>query len=534
MSAAPVVDLLPISLVAHHVFCPRRAWLEAAGERTDTAQMAAGTVAHRATDDASTNREGVLRGVEVTSDRLGVVGRCDTVEVARDGSLTVVEYKATPVRRRPELTEAMTVQVLLQVAALRDMGHAVSDHCVYFTGHKVRVHVPETPTTIRMAEAAVRAAAATLERSDAPPALEDDPRCGGCSHAGVCLPDERRLEPVRRRIVVSDPDTQVLHLSTPGSHASTRDGRLLVRHRGEQVVTVPLERVQAVVVHGNVDLTGGLLRELLWRGLPVVFATGGGRVVGWAASAWGPNGATRVRQHVTSAEGRLDLAREFAAAKIANQATLLRRLGATPATVISMRKLARMAQLACSLGELLGYEGDAAAAYFESFPTMLKGPALGFRSGFAGRSRRPARDPVNAALNYAYALLLGDVLRAILAAGLDPHAGFLHSSNRNKPALALDLCEEFRAPVADSAVIGAFNNGELASSDFTDVLGSTTLRPDGRKSLIAAYERRASGVFRHPTFEYNVTWRRAMEVQARLLLGVLDGTQASYRGVRVR
>jgi CRISPR-associated protein Cas1 len=527
-------EQLTIGLVAHHVFCPRRAWLEAVGERTDSAQIAVGSLAHRTTDDPSTGREGVLRGVEVASERLGIVGRCDTVETNPDGSVTVVEYKATPVRRRPELTEAMVVQVLLQVMALEEMGHVVSGQYVYFTGHRIRVPVPRNATTIRRAEDAVMTTVATLARRTAPPPLEDDPRCTACSHAGVCLPDERKLEPVRRRIVVSDPDTQVLHLSTPGSRASTRGGRLLVHHQGEALASIPLERVQAVVVHGNVDLTGGLLRELLSRDAPVVFTTGTGRVVGWATTAWGPNGASRVRQHVASANGRLDLAREFVAAKITNQATLLRRLGTAPTTVATMRRLARTAHSAGSLDQLLGYEGEAAAAYFQAFPTMLKGPAIDLRSLFVTRTRRPARDPVNAALNYAYALLLGDVVRAILATGLDPHAGFLHSSNRNKPALALDLSEEFRAPVADSTVVGAFNNGELSSSDFANALGITTLRPSGRRSLIATYERRVTGTFRHPTFDYVVTWRRAMEIQARLVLGVLDGTQPRYRGIRVR
>lgn len=76
---------------------------------------------------------------------------------------------------------------------------------------------------------------------------------------------------------------------------------------------------------------------------------------------------------------------------------------------------------------------------------------------------------MNAALNFSYALLVGDVLRAVLACGLDPHAGFLHSSERNKPALVLDLCEEFRAPIADSVVLGVFNNGELQVGSFSDV-----------------------------------------------------------------
>jgi CRISPR-associated protein Cas1 len=146
-------------------------------------------------------------------------------------------------------------------------------------------------------------------------------------------------------------------------------------------------------------------------------------------------------------------------------------------------------------------------------------------AGFRTRTRRPATDPVNAALNFCYGLLVSDVIRAILACGMDPHAGFLHSQERNKPALALDLCEEFRAPVADSVVIGAFNSS---------VLEAVSLRDKGRKQLIAAYERRVAQEFRHPTFGYSVTWRRAMEIQARMVLGVVDGTQPGYKAVRIR
>ncbi len=153
---------------------------------------------------------------------------------------------------------------------------------------------------------------------------------------------------------------------------------------------------------------------------------------------------------------------------------------------------------------------------------------------FDGRSRRPARDPINAAINYAYGLLVADIIRAVVARGLDPHAGFLHSSGRNKPALALDLAEEFRAPVADSVVIGAFNNGEIKAADFSDITGSTRLRERGRTALITAYERRITTRFRHPLFGYEVTWRRAMEIQARLVLGVIDGTQPGYKGILTR
>lgn len=83
-------------------------------------------------------------------------------------------------------------------------------------------------------------------------------------------------------------------------------------------------------------------------------------------------------------------------------------------------------------------------------------------------------------------------------------------------------------------VLGAFNNGELKTSSFSDVLGVVNLRETGRRALISAYERRVETTFRHPLFGYSLTWRRAMEVQARLVLGVIDGTQDSYVGIRTR
>lgn len=137
-------------------------------------------------------------------------------------------------------------------------------------------------------------------------------------------------------------------------------------------------------------------------------------------------------------------------------------------------------------------------------------------------------------LNYAYGMLASDCIRAVMSCGLDPHAGFLHSSNRNKPALALDLMEEFRAPIADSVVINAINNKEVKPDDFDSSLGTTRLKEKARRAVIAGYERRIQTEFRHPLFEYSVTWRRAIEVQARQVLGVLDGTQTRYAGIRVR
>jgi len=204
----------------------------------------------------------------------------------------------------------------------------------------------------------------------------------------VCLPDERAFTEVRRRVLVADPDTQVLHLTTPGARAAVRAGRIRVHQRDQELASVPLERVLALVLHGNVDASTGLLRELLWRQIPVLWCSSSGRVIGWAVSARSPNGPGRVRQHVASDHGHLGLAREFVSAKIGNQATMLRRHGSAPEAVTILRQLQRRATAAHSITELFGIEGDAAARYFDNFATMLAPRLRDQRTlGFTTRSR---------------------------------------------------------------------------------------------------------------------------------------------------
>ena len=94
--------------------------------------------------------------------------------------------------------------------------------------------------------------------------------------------------------------------------------------------------------------------------------------------------------------------------------------------------------------------------------------------------------------------------------------------------------EEFRAPVADSVVQTVINNGEINARGFTDVLGSVRMTDDTRKAVIKAYERRMATEIIHPIFKYKASWRRTVEIQARMILGYLDGSQKEYRGIRIR
>lgn len=196
--------------------------------------------------------------------------------------------------------------------------------------------------------------------------------------------------------------------------------------------------------------------------------------------------------------------------------------------------LAKAAEAERSLASLLGLEGTAARIYFHHFASLLHGEGDLGETDFAGRNRRPPRDPVNALLSFVYALLIKDMTVALLAAGLDPFVGVYHRPRFGRPALALDLAEEFRPLVGDSTVLTAINNGEVTERDFVRRTGAVALSKRGRKAVIASYERRMSAELMHPVFKYRASYRRSVEIQARLLAATLVGDAPAYRPLTTR
>jgi CRISPR-associated protein Cas1 len=199
-----------------------------------------------------------------------------------------------------------------------------------------------------------------------------------------------------------------------------------------------------------------------------------------------------------------------------------------------MKQLSEEAANASSQATLLGIEGTAARLYFEQFAGMLK-PEEGDELpafDFAGRNRRPPRDPVNALLSFAYSLLTKDLTIVCHAVGFDPFVGFYHQPRFGRPALALDLMEGFRPLVADSSVLSAVNTRMVTPRDFVQVGRAVSLTPAGRKALLRAYEQRMDTLVTHPVFGYRVSYRHVLEIQARLLARVVTGEVSRYPGVR--
>jgi CRISPR-associated protein Cas1 len=219
------------------------------------------------------------------------------------------------------------------------------------------------------------------------------------------------------------------------------------------------------------------------------------------------------------------------AGKIRNCRVLLRRHGGEAATrrVSQLAALADKAEQAEDAASLLGIEGTAARLYFETFPSLLSAADRLPGPSFTGlRNRRPPTDAVNCLLSFCYGLLAKETLAACLVVGFDPYIGLYHRPRFGRPALALDLAEEFRPLLADSTVLTCVNNREIAPSDFVVRAGAVALTAGGRKAVIRAWERRMTTEVRHPLFGYQVSYRRAVELQARMLAARLTGELSVY------
>jgi len=299
-------------------------------------------------------------------------------------------------------------------------------------------------------------------------------------------------------------------------------------------------------------LTAAALQGLCWAEKPIAHFSFGGWFYGLTQGLGLKNVFLRRDQFrcADDAAFGLRVARDLVASKIRNQRTLVQRNHVEPPPLVLQRlkRLAQRAQDAAAMDELLGLEGSAARLYFEYFSGMLKveedgeppfvpphagGEGL-MKFDFNGRNRRPPRDPVNALLSFAYSLLTKDLTIICHSIGFDPFIGFYHQPRFGRPALALDLMEGFRPLVADSAVLSAVNTRMVSATDFIRVGDAVALTPAGRKGFIRAYEQRIDTLVTHPLFGYRVSYRRVMEIQARLLARVVTGELTSYRGFETR
>jgi len=296
---------------------------------------------------------------------------------------------------------------------------------------------------------------------------------------------------------VDEPTRRVLYLAMQGAHARMEAGRIIVASaQEEELLDVPSGLVERIVCFGAIGISAGLRSWALTSDVDMVFLSRRGSYLGHAWPAGSSQRIARLRAQLSFAgdDTRLmPFARAVVEAKVRKQIVLLQRFARRDNAEAVMAKVEQMNGVLAMLGdcgtrdEVMGIEGAAAREYFAALEQIVPEDM-----SFTGRSRQPPEDVVNAALSYGYAIILGEAVSALCAAGLDPAIGFLHAEQDRRPSLALDLMEEFRPLIVDQVVIAAARKAELRPEHgHREEAGhGVLLTKAGREILVAAYERR--------------------------------------------
>ena len=485
------------------------------------------------------------RSLRLESAHLKLVAVVDVLEV--EGNVaTPVDYKKSVAPDLPEgAYEPERVQICAQGLLLREAGFTCNEGVLWFAGSRRRVTIAFDEVLVQRTLQLLLDCRVMADGGKMPLPLVDSPKCPRCSLVSLCLPDETNLlirEPLEsepagppRLLLAPRPESLPLHIVEPGARLGKRGDRLVIELKEEKLGEVRLKDVSQVCLYGPVQVSAQCLHELFDREIPVCYFSTGGWFRGMAQSLPHKNIELRIRQFALAAEptAALKLARQFVSGKIRNGRTLLRRNRDDESGQVldQLNQSAKSAEAAESIATLLGIEGMAAKRYFAEFATLLK-EERGFT--FDGRNRRPPTDPVNAVLSFVYAMLARELTVACIAAGLDPYLGFLHQPRYGRPALALDLAEEFRPILADSVVLSLFNTGEVKPEHFVRRGPAIAMTPPGKKAVISGWERRLNSDVIHPVFGYTISYRRVIAVQARLLGRVLLGELNDYPAFKTR
>lgn len=561
-------ECVPARMLNEFCYCPRLAYLEwVQSEFATNAYVEDGRFAHRRIDKPSgpslapcpeqqeDDAPVAVRSMTLSAPGVGLVAKMDLVEFD-DGEHSrraiPIDYKRG---KQPDIPEGAwepeRVQLCAQGLILREHGFEVPHGIIYFVASRQRVQIDFDRTLKERTLKQLSAMRAMADTGVIPEPLDDSPKCPHCSLVGICLPDETNYlrtkleedgepgtEP--RRLIPARDDALPVYVQKQGGFVGKSGERLVVKFNGQKLAESRLFETSQLNLMGRVQVSTDVIRELCTRNIPIAYFSMGGWFYGFVQGLPHKNVELRQAQYRTADDPTrsLTLARSFVATKILNCRILLRR-NAEESPDEALKELKRLANLASSgatTETLLGIEGAAAKVYFQAFTSMLKGePSDGIPSfSLEGRNRRPPRDPVNALLSFAYAMLTKEMTVTLAGVGLDPFLGFFHRPRYGRPSLALDVIEEFRPLLADSTVITAINKGVVSPRDFIYSGHGVALKDGAKKAFIQAYEKRLDQLVRHPLFGYQVSYRRVLNIQARLLSRYLTGEVDAYPGFTTR
>jgi CRISP-associated protein Cas1 len=331
----------------------------------------------------------------------------------------------------------------------------------------------------------------------------------------------------------------VLYLVNPELYVARDHLTLRIEENREVKLSVPLHHVESICVFGPITLSAGALGLCREHGVAVNYLSENGYFIAQLRGI--PDTSVTLRRaHFRAADVPdtcVRIARNLVAGKIQNARNSLLR-GARESEISNLKsQISEAADQLCrvllsladqtNLDAVRGNEGIAAQVYFASFGGLLKQQHEDF--AFTTRNRRPPRDRINCLLSFLYALVRHDCSAALTSIGLDPFVGFLHAERANRPALALDLMEEFRPWLADRLAVTLINRKQIGPDDFKVREGGAVEFTDrGRRLVIKAYQERKQEKLTHPLLNQELRIGQMPFVQARILARVLRGDIPEY------
>jgi CRISP-associated protein Cas1 len=568
---------LPIHALHALAYCERLFYLENVEHlRVADARVYAGRRLH--VEIERQEDEGEWLTLQLESARYGLVGKVDCIR-RRDGQLIPYEHKRGRAARKttgePETWWSDKLQIIAYAALIEEhSGRTVTEGRVRYHADNVMVRVPIDDAARALLVEAIARARELQASVVRPPVAANEKLCAKCSLAPVCLPEEARLaerviadfglrildsapeattvtdqakprkSAVRNpksaiRLFPADDDRQALHVVTQGARIGRKGDRLEVtppaKADNDGPLLYPVHEVGQVVLHGFAQISTQALAFCAQQEIGVHWLTAGGRYLGsWSSGAGSVQRRIRQYQALTRVDFCLQLAKQLVEARVRGQLSFLlrasresaRELGDAADSTAKAEVVAAISQIRRLLGplgrarnihSLRGYEGSIGAQYFKALPHLIVDEA-GAEMKPDGRNRRPPRDRCNALLSFGYALLLRDVMNAILVVGLDPSLGFYHQPRSQAQPLALDLMELFRVPLVDLPVVASINRRQWdAEADFQCAGQQVWLSESGKRKLIALYERRKEDQWKHPVIGYSLSYARLLELEVRLL-----------------
>jgi CRISP-associated protein Cas1 len=525
-------ETIRISALHALAYCPRLFYLEEVEELyTQNAEVFAGRRLHA---ELEKQEDEEWEDLYLESEELGLRGRVDALRT-RDGQTIPYEHKRGRCHRdenkQPQAWDSDKLQILAYCCLLEAaLGIAVKEGRIRYHADNILVRVPLDDAGRKTVEEAIEKARSLSTSPYRPPVTDNERLCTRCSLAPVCLPEEARLahnkewQPVR--LFPKDDERQIFHVLEPGTAVGRTGEQIKISRRGQPVEKVPAQQVGQIVLHSFSQISTQALHFCASKGIGVHFVSGGGRYIGSLDSHQGSI-QRRLRQYtaLSQPEFCLELARKLVSCRGQGQRKFLMRgkrgmnkkSARLEKAVVQMNSLLKQIPKVQSLELLLGIEGKVAALYFSALPSLFSSEVPS-ELRFSGRNRRPPKDRFNALLSFGYALLIKDVMNAILAVGLEPALGFYHQPRSQASPLALDLMEIFRVPLVDLPVMASVNRGQWdVSADF-DVRGPQVwLSEAGRCKFVSLYEQRKEKTWKHPATGYSLTYRRLLELEVRLL-----------------